>query len=1110
MRSRPPWRSFVPAVAVVLALQPGCTDRPRLDSTVSLNDPLLEPDPTAAPSAAAVTTVTLITGDRVHLSEGPGGEPLVAVQAAPGREGMDFLSYTVPGAAGPDAIVLPRDAVALVETGQLDGQLFNVSELVRQGYDDASETGLPLIVTHGGRDTAASLAVAGARAARRLPSIGGEALVADKEEAAAFWRSITGGGRLLSSGVDRIWLDARAALLLDESAPQIGAPAAWAAGLTGAGVTVAVLDTGVKADHPDLAGKIVEAVDFTGTLPDASDDVGHGTHVAGIIAGTGAASGGRYRGIAPDASLIVGKVCIPRGCTASAIIAGMEWAAARARIVSMSLGSTGGSDGTDPLSQAANNLSAQHGTLFVAAAGNAGGSQTVSAPAAASAALAVASLDKTGGTSAFSSRGPRVGDYAVKPDIAAPGRNIVAARAKGTPTGDSAPVDDNYTRLSGTSMACPHVSGSAALLAQQHPDWTGETIKAVLMSSAHAVDGSRIFDTGRGRVDLARAISQTVYVTGALDFGVQLWPHSGDPVTRTVTYHNDGDAPVTLSLQLTATGDDGSPAPEGLFSSDPEVTVPAHGSAEAHLTMTPQRERKGLFGARLLASDGTVSVISGAAVFQAPERYHLTVQSLDREGASAAWAFGFVLNLETGQSTSLNGPGGSTTLLLERGTYDVDTLLTGAAASRIVAAQPSVVLDQDVTVTLDARLSQPIQPRAVDRPDATLMANSVSLHSKTFAGVGSTLLSLSEGLFFAVPTEPVSGHVFALDYRAWLHPTPPADDYIYNLVFPLIGGIPADLELPVRDADLGSASARYHAQGDCTAIRTNQGDSPTRASVYLTNLPQPIPGRRLELYSAGIPWTETLNLYPPSGPVLFNSERIVGHSLYRPGQRVRRHWNTAPVGPSFGPDEALWGAYRRNDTLSVFLTPFSPGEREHATISLRGSTTVSRDGAVIGSSDRAAYGNFTVPTEAGLYTVEATGTRQVLWSVLGTAFQGSWTFRSEPAADATARPVPLLLVRVATAVDETDSAPAGTPYPLLLQVLRQPGAPFLPVTDLGLEASFDDGASWEPLDVHRIDDRGLAVVSHPDTPGFVSLRATVKDSAGNSGSQTILRAYRTH
>ncbi|WP_171074943.1 S8 family serine peptidase [Nonomuraea basaltis] len=215
---------------------------------------------------------------------------------------------------------------------------------------------------------------------------------------------------------------------------QIGAPAAWEQGLTGKGVTVAVLDTGIATDHPDLSGKIIKSQDFSGK-GSVEDGNGHGTHVASVVAGSGAASDGRYRGVAPDASLAVGKVLDDTGTgTSDSIIAGMQWAAAdaRAKVVNMSLGGYR-TDGTDPMSEAVNALTREYGTLFVAATGNDGADEWVAAPAAADEALAVGSVSKSDVLSPFSNRGPRAGDGAAKPDLVAPGEGIVAARPADTP-----------------------------------------------------------------------------------------------------------------------------------------------------------------------------------------------------------------------------------------------------------------------------------------------------------------------------------------------------------------------------------------------------------------------------------------------------------------------------------------------------------------------------------------------------------------------------------------------------------------------------------------------------------------------------------------------------
>jgi subtilisin family serine protease len=152
-------------------------------------------------------------------------------------------------------------------------------------------------------------------------------------------------------------------------------------------------------------------------------------------------------------------------------MAGMSWAVSQhAAIVSMSLGGDPG-DGTSPLERAVDELSSTSTTLFVIAAGNSGPEPgTITSPGAAASALTVGAVDGTDAMADFSSRGPLINGV-IKPNIVAPGVNIVAARAAGTSLGD--PVDDNYTALSGTSMATPHVAGIAAILKQEHPTWSG-------------------------------------------------------------------------------------------------------------------------------------------------------------------------------------------------------------------------------------------------------------------------------------------------------------------------------------------------------------------------------------------------------------------------------------------------------------------------------------------------------------------------------------------------------------------------------------------------------------------------------------------------------------
>jgi subtilisin family serine protease len=239
-----------------------------------------------------------------------------------------------------------------------------------------------------------------------LPAAHALAVRADIDDPFTLWSSLTRGTpseRTLAAGVTHVWLDGKRRVSLEHSVPHIGAPAAWQAGFDGTGVTVGVLDTGIDASHPDFAGHLSEVRDFTGGN-DPADNVGHGTHVASTIVGSGAASGGRFRGVAPGAKLLVGKVCATYDCQDSDIITAMQWAAPKARVVNLSVGGTD-TPGLDPLETAVQDLSARYGTLFVVAAGNEGKPKSVSSPATADDALAVAAVDADDQRAYFSSRG---------------------------------------------------------------------------------------------------------------------------------------------------------------------------------------------------------------------------------------------------------------------------------------------------------------------------------------------------------------------------------------------------------------------------------------------------------------------------------------------------------------------------------------------------------------------------------------------------------------------------------------------------------------------------------------------------------------------------------
>lgn len=643
--------------------------------------------------------VTLITGDKVHLTpKGKAWEVRVdPVRRIGVQRGGHFQQV------GPNGVtVIPADAMPLVRSGVLDRALFDVTGLIRQGLDDAHTKEVPLLVQ---TSTAKAPAVPLGRVVRQLPKARLTAVAAPKT-GASFEKLATqaAGKTRLAGGLTKIWLNGRAKPSLDVSAPQVGAPTAWQAGLTGAGVKVAVLDSGYDPGHADLLGVVKGEQDFVGEPSGIKDTDGHGTHVASTVAGRGTASGGKYTGVAKGADLLIGKVCSGGWCSYDDMLAGMQWAAdSGARVVNMSLGG-GPTDGTDPLSQEVNRLTAATGALFVIAAGNDGPAGRVSSPAVADAALAVASVTKQDELSDFSSVGPRVGDYGMKPDVAAPGSDIVAARAEGTLEENA--VDEHYAKISGTSMATPHVAGAAAILAGQHPDWKAGQLKAALMASAHPIQATS-FQQGAGRIDLGRAIKQQVTAEpSGVSFGQYAWPHeNAQPRTKQVTLHNGGTTPVTLNLSVEG--------PVGLFSIDvPTVTIPAGGQAPVRLTVDPAKTAVGTAGGRLVAkgNDG-VSLQVPIGVDKEAESYDLTVKMIDRTGAelpaNSENAVAVLAGLD--DQSVLYDLFGSGKVRLPAGRYAVmsfvHTPIPGSPErSRTAIAEPEINLTANRTLTLDARL----------------------------------------------------------------------------------------------------------------------------------------------------------------------------------------------------------------------------------------------------------------------------------------------------------------------------------------------------------------------------------------------------------------------
>ncbi len=722
-------------------------------------------------------TVRLVTGDTVTVSDVGGGRQVARIEPAAGRDDIAFHTMELDG----ELTVLPDDAWPLVAAGTLDQRLFQVGSLIEQGLDTTGTDTLPLLVVRPegvAASAAAELTSLHEDSAPSfiLDSIDAQSVHIPQDRLADFWAELApqdeqpgiAGARALP----RVLLDGRVTADLDRSVEQINTGAAWDAGLRGAGVRVAVLDTGADAEHPDLAGRIAAAEDFSGS-GGTHDAHGHGTHVAATVGGSGAASDGARQGVAPEAELLVGKVLGDNGSgSESQVIAGMEWAAEQgADIVNMSLGADIVSDGTDSMSLALNALSAETDTLFVVSAGNRGeqGARTVGSPGVADAALTVGAVDRDELLAPFSSRGPRFGDGAVKPDVTAPGVGIVAARAAGTTMGS--PVDERHTAASGTSMASPHVAGAAALLAQAHPEWSAPRLKDALISTALPAEGVGITEQGAGRIDLATATGGLT-ATGTVALGPFTTgeENQGEPVT--VQHTNTTDEPVTLALDLTlaTTGGRELPAEAVALSAD-TVTVGPGGTTSVSLTPDPAEAPRGRYYGSLTATteDGTGTVRTTVSLTVNGPTHTLTPTVITPDGEISTRHWPMIWSPEGFVTPDTSGPA---TAEVEEGSYAfVQTTSSGqdpddGLPQLRAVYRPEVQVTRDTEVTLDLREVTPVEIRT---PRPAEQRNWFSYQSsREYEGhrwTHSVTYPVGQAHLLVSPTEPVEEGSFEFASR---------------------------------------------------------------------------------------------------------------------------------------------------------------------------------------------------------------------------------------------------------------------------------------------------------------------------------------------------------
>jgi hypothetical protein len=1095
----------------------------------------------ASATLRGTESVTLITGDRVRYSMGPGG-PSTHVEPGPGRTHVGFATLR----HRDHVLVIPNDAARLVATHQLDRTLFDVTALVESGYTDRQRDDIPLIVTGPSEQLAQSAARDGLVVDRRMPALRAVAVRQPKASPSAALATLASGAAtkiwldrirripmpVTGSGAPRPGSSATAAGALGRATPSAltSDPRAVAAAPTGAGVTVAVLSTGIDAAHPDLVGKVIAAEDFTGDGLGAGDVFGLGTHGASLIAGSGLASDGAFRGVAPDARLLSGRVCRVFGeqpfvfsiCLDSAMLAGLEWAVVEqhARIVDIAPGHDDFPD-TDPLEAAVEQLAAQFGTLIISGAGDFArfGDAVLAEPGNTDAALSVGAVDNDGQLAVFSSRGPRLGDGAIKPDLTALGVDAVGARASGVPL-IGTPIDTAYQAVSTTEAAAALAAGAAALLAEQHPDWTGAELKAGLTGAADPDPTLGVFEQGSGRLDVTRATRQPVTASlSSVSLGLVRWPHNDDRLfERRVTYRNSGASPVHLVLSAALRGPDRQPAPARMVRvTPPEIDLRPGATADVVVTVDTNGDQlDGRYDGTLVATGSDdLRIITPLAVEREVESYDLTIRTRDRDG-NPAFAFVALIGLDTGALDFLDVDG-EITVRRPRAPYTVLSQLDGA----LFMAFPRLTLDRDFVADLDGRFAEGI---AIKVPGVDLALRAEELwyldeaHRFAFGFADVTQL-------FSASFGPESSEVQSWAVVSTLEPfEQDQPDTVYLLAHRERGHFLTGWSEVIDPKNL--ARVDVHDVG--------HGASSWRkwATVVLDDAPQfgPLGG---DFGFADYPgaFDRTEYYFGPGfrfDPLVFeNAATFVDFPLnvgeqarakvYPPGSRSAETWHRAPFGPAFAELDGNPSAQRTGDVLRV-----SPSMISDQGSPARGSNTLQRhdrnalfrDGVLLVEHIDFREDFFppvTVPPGPATYRFERSMSRGEVTRFTGEPLfdlspdvSAAWTFRSAHVDGSALLALPTL--RFTPELDD-DNRTAARLFLLPFQIERPVGAPTPAIADAHLEVSFDDGAHWAAVPVLRIRDQAIAIVLHPRDAAFVSLRGSARDVAGNRVEQTIIHAY---
>lgn len=673
-------------------------------------------------------------------------------------------------------------------------------------------------------------------------------------------------------------------------------------------------------------------------------------------------------------------------------------------------------------------------------------------------------------------------------------------------------------------MATPHVAGAAAILKQEHPDWTFSRLKDALIGSTKAGDYSA-FQGGAGRIQVDKAIAQTVVAESAsVLFPVQQWPHTDDtPATQQVTYRNLGTKDITLALSVAGRDPKGKAAPAGFFGlASTTVTVPAGGTASAGVTVNTKLGgtlNGGYSGVVTATGDGQ-SVRTSVGVIRETEHYNLTLKYINRAG-EAPLHLSSVLSVDSAEALSYQSSESTAdtdTIRVTKGTFMLESFssknLTTYEGGLDWLIAPLFKVTKDTTITLD--LNKAKSPD-ITVPDAAAKPLNAEVGYKYYAGAngqnGSSVLV----------------HSFSDLRIAHIGPAVPYLTQTWSGQWTKGGKAEYDIAAAATVKKLKGAYVRHYKAADFATLKVGMGSSvPGKTgavtltgvvsdglgyrSAFADAVPQTLPSTRTYHVSAieGVQWRPDFYQYSGKKDADGNplSDVTSGAEDYLPlkaGRTYQQKFNAAVVAPRITGSETFGnGVYRDGNSVYGMMRMFTDGAG-HAGDSdfTSATTTLYRNGVKVGTNHDPLTGDkqFKVPAGVATYRLTTSVRRSAAVAAASNRIDATWTFRSKKPSGGLAVQLPASSVRfnVTTGLDSKVVAGKKATFPVTVEG----PAKGRNLKSLAVWVSYDHGRTWKKVTVTH----GRITVKNPAKGKAVSLRAKITDKKNNTSMISIYNAY---